>query len=102
MTQPYSNFQRSGSEYGGVPETPAGIQPKPHDALNNTELLRLGYMTGVEEWNSIEDLRQFHGLRPANGTRPNWLSHVSTTDDPRLDSRASAEIINYPEVNGGA
>lgn len=97
MGESYSGFQRSGSEYGGVAHTPSGIQPQSADALTNTERLRLGYTTGEEEnWKSIEDRRQFYGLRPASGGRPVWLGGASSEGDPRLDSVASkAQEIQF-------
>lgn len=92
MAQEYSSLQRAGSEYGGVPHTPSGIQPKPEEAFTNTERLRLGYTTGNEaDFMSLEDRRQFLGLRPANGARPIWLGGVSPIGDPRLDSVASLQ-----------
>lgn len=93
----YSGLQRSGSEYGGVAHTPSGIQPQSSEAFTNTDRLRLGYTTGEEEnWMSIEDRRQFYGLRPATGHRPVWLGGVSSEGDPRLDSVASmAQEIQF-------
>jgi len=73
----YAPDQLTGSEYGGINNTFSSIQPKPPEALDNADKLRLGYLTGVEDDSrSIEDRRQFCGLRPADGRRPRWLSHV--------------------------
>lgn len=93
----YSGYQRTGSEYGGVAHTPSGIQPKPQEALNNTELLRLGYVTGVEDWQSIEDRRQMVGLRPANGGRPQYIGNLNSEDDPRLKPIIEDVIELYNE-----
>lgn len=89
-------YQAEGSEYGGVEETIAGgIQPKGVDALTNGELLRLGYLTGVEDNTdrlvNIDDRRQMMGLRPADGRRPWFLRNVSPVRDPRLDSEAEVQ-----------
>lgn len=100
MAQPYSSFQKSGSEYGGVPHTPSGVQPKPPEALSNSERLHLGYATGEEDkWYSIEDHRQMLGLRPASGRRPLWLTHVSPTNDPRLDSVAELQVEVQEDID---
>lgn len=69
--------QLSGSEFGGVEETRATVQPKAAEALSPGERLRLGYLTGNEQYaESLEDRRQMLGLRPADGRRPNWLTHT--------------------------
>lgn len=69
--------QLSGSEYNGVQPTYATVQPKPEDALNNGERLRLGYLTGHEDYpESFEDRRQMLGLKPAAEGRPNWITHT--------------------------
>lgn len=94
----YSNFQRTGTEYGGVAHTPSGIQPKPAEAFTNSDRLRLGYTTGEEEnWQSIEDLRQMVGLRPANGGRPQYIGHASVEGDPRLKPLIDDYIEDYLE-----
>lgn len=97
--------QASGSEYGGVRDTYAGgIQPKNPEDLTNTEILRLGYLVGVENQidprNNIEDRRQALGLRPASGKRPEWLVNVSPDNDPRLDSLASIALeLGYGDTD---
>jgi hypothetical protein len=74
MGQHYTARQMSGSEYGGVEETVATVQPKPPEALDNGEKMRLFYLTGQEvDTETIEDHRQMLGLLPANGQRPKWL-----------------------------
>lgn len=97
MTEFYSQRQRMGTEFGGVEDPIAGgIQEKGTDALTPGEKLRLGYRTGVEDSTqlvNIDDLRQFIGLRPADGRRPWFLDRVSPDDDPRLDSEA--ERLGY-------
>jgi len=76
---PYKFFadQRMGSEYGGVQYQSRivtnTVQPKVPEALTADERLRLGYLTGVEDNSmSLEDRRQFVGLRHADG-RPSWF-----------------------------
>lgn len=70
--------QRMGSEYGGVQYGSRPIrntvQPKVPSALTQTERIRLGYLTGVED-NSMawEDRRQMVGLRYSDG-RPSWFA----------------------------
>lgn len=76
MAESYSAKQRAGSEYGGVADSPNTLQPIPPSALDNGELLRLGYLTGEEDAESLEDRRQFYGLRPAGGERPYWLGNT--------------------------
>jgi hypothetical protein len=74
MGQKYSQRQMTGSEYGGVEETAATIQPKDPEALNNGEKLRLFYLTGqMDDTEALEDHRQMLGLLPADGRRPKWL-----------------------------
>lgn len=74
MGQNYTARQMIGSEYGGVEETVATVQPKPPEALDNGEKLRLFYLTGqTVDAEEIEDHRQMLGLLPANGQRPKWL-----------------------------
>lgn len=79
--------QRSGSEFGGVDETYATLQPT-YDVLSNADKLRLEYLTGVDNTESFEDRRQMLGLRPATGARPLWLDHVSPSEVPHLGSEA--------------
>jgi hypothetical protein len=69
--------QRMGSEYGGVSYANRivtnTVQPKEPEALTLNERVRLGYLTGVEDNSmSLEDLRQFVGLRHTDG-RPSWF-----------------------------
>jgi hypothetical protein len=75
MGQKYTSQQMTGSEYGGVEETTATIQPKAPEALDNGEKLRLFYLTGQEvDTEAIEDHRQMLGLLPAQkNSRPKWL-----------------------------
>lgn len=74
MGQNYTARQMTGSEYGGVEETVATVQPKPPEALDNGEKMRLFYLTGQEvDTETLEDHRQMLGLLPANGQRPKWL-----------------------------
>lgn len=69
--------QLTGSEFCGVERTVSTVQPTPADTLTNAERLRLGYLTGDEKnAESVEDRRQFWGLRPADGKRPNWLQNA--------------------------
>lgn len=75
--------QMTGSEYGGVEETTTGVQPKPEDALSNTERLRLVYLTGQEDDpEALIDRRAMMGLSTEG--RPHWLggtgkqSHLET------------------------
>jgi hypothetical protein len=87
-------LQATGTEYGGIePLLPGMMQPKGYDAITNGERLRLEYSLGVDEidLSALEDRRQMLGLRPADGGRPTWLSKVSPTDDPRLESEASRQ-----------
>lgn len=90
--QPPDRRWLEGSEYGGTQETIAGgIQPKRDEALTPGEHLRLSYMTGidtVQDPHTLDDRRQFLGLRPADGRRPVWLDHVTDDDNPRLESEA--------------
>jgi hypothetical protein len=94
MTEPAGYESRSprqltGTEYGGVETTFATIQPKPVDTLTPAEILRLGYLTGVDhDTESFEDRRQMLGLRKADGRRPEWLTHVSPQNRPELESEA--------------
>lgn len=82
--------QITGSEYSGVERTSATTQPKPAEALNNGERLRLGYLTGQEnDTESLEDRRQMVGLRPADGKRPNWLSNTGQ------EAYAETDLENY-------
>jgi hypothetical protein len=60
-----------------VERTRATIQPKPQETLTNAEILRLGYLTGVDnDTETLEDRRQALGLRPADGKRPDWLANT--------------------------
>jgi hypothetical protein len=100
--QPVDSRQLAGTEYGGVQPTLAGgIQPKPSGALDNGELLRLGYLTGNEFETrrdiSLEDRRQMMGLLPAEGGRPVWLEKVNPEDDIRRVSEA--ELQGYGPMN---
>jgi hypothetical protein len=82
--------QITGSEYSGVDETKATIQPKGAEALNNGDILRLGYLTGEEsDTESLEDRRQFLGLHPATGPRPNWLKNTGQ------EAYAETDLENY-------
>lgn len=68
--------QRMGSEYGGVQYADRlvqnTVQPKAPGSLTAVERLRLGYKTGRDnDPMSLEDLRQFVGLRHSDG-RPSW------------------------------
>lgn len=100
MTQSYDEFQRSGTEYGGVVGTPSGIQPQPGETFTAGDRLRLGYTTGNEDdWQSLEDRRQFLGLRPATGERPMWLGNISPVGDPRLDSYGSMAVEIQADVD---
>ncbi len=69
--------QRMGSEYGGVSYSSRvvknTVQPKPAEALSVDETVRLMNLTG-REWDtmSLEDRRQFVGLRNADG-RPSYF-----------------------------
>lgn len=101
MDERYSRFtprQVSGSEYGGVDETRNTVQPKGADALTPGEQLRLGYLTGdltdtrQETLASIEDKRQFLGLKPAGDERPNWLVNTGRITE--------AEIQGIPHPDG--
>lgn len=82
----YTPQQLRGSEYGGSDEARATIQPKGSDALNNGEILRLGYLTGDEQNdpNSIEDRRQFWGLLPADKARPFWLDGTGRESEAEI------------------
>ena len=82
MGQQYTARQMTGSEYGGVEETMATIQPKPPEALSNGEKLRLGYLTGQEiNTEAVEDHRAMLGLLPAEpGSRPKWLIETGFGD----------------------
>lgn len=92
MAEQYSSEQQTGSEYGGVSPTVNTIQPKNAQALSNSEKLRLGYLTGVQnDPESIEDHRQFWGLRPADGRRPYWL------DNTGIDSEADIQDVGERE-----
>lgn len=74
MGQHYTARQMTGTEYSGVEETRATIQPKPPEALDNGEKLRLIYLTGQDvDTEALEDHRAFCGLLPADGRRPKWL-----------------------------
>lgn len=69
--------QRMGSEYGGVAYANRivtnTVQPKEPGALTVNERLRLGMKTGQDDNSmSLEDLRQFAGLRHDDG-RPSWF-----------------------------
>lgn len=88
------NEAQRGSEYGGAPSELLynTIQPKPAEAIDAGEQLRLGYTTGEEtDWRSLEDRRQMMGLRPAGGRHPEWLTHVSPTNNPALTSEAERQ-----------
>lgn len=104
-TSPPDKRQLQGTEYGGVQPTLAGgIQPKGPDALTNGEILRLGYLTGNEAETrrdkSLEDLRQFYGLLPAEGGRPAWLAQVNPQGDIRKNSSAEIQGYGPPEFEG--
>lgn len=91
----------TGTEYGGAPSEFRynNLQPKPAGAqLSAREQLYLGYMTGEDDgdWRSLEDRRQMMGLRPASGTRPEWLTHVSPRD--RLELTSEAELQGYTDT----
>jgi hypothetical protein len=92
MGQQYSARQMTGSEYGGVEETTATIQPKPPEALEPGEKLRLIYLTGQDiDTEAIEDHRAFCGLLPAaKGSRPKWLLETGY-GDPQIK-------IEHPEL----
>lgn len=82
----YTARQMAGSEYGGVERTTASIQPKPAETLTPAEILRLGYLTGDEtNTESLEDPRQMYGLRPADGTRPQWLSNTGIRSEAQVE-----------------
>lgn len=103
--EPYgANYNRltprqiSGSEYSGVGETRNTLQPKGRDALDASDELRLGYLTGNGASDplqltlaSLEDRRQMLGLLPAGEPRPIYLASTGRT--------AEAEIVGveYPE-----
>lgn len=77
MTFQFFADQRMGSEYGGVQYrnriVQNTVQPKVSEALTANEILRLGYKTGQDDNSmSLEDLRQFVGLRHQDG-RPSWF-----------------------------
>lgn len=81
----YTAEQQQGSEYGGVERTSATVQPKGAQALSNGDKLRLGYVTGVpDDPASLEDHRQFWGLRPANGDRPYWLDNTGIESEAEI------------------
>ncbi len=85
--------QRSGSEYGGVERTKATVQPKEADTLSAGEILRLGYLTGEEDnTESLEDRRQFLGLRPADGRRPIFLMKTGQKSELELDPNTEIDI----------
>lgn len=85
--------QLGGSEYGGVQPTKATIQPQGAEALTAGDRLRLGYLTGVEtNTESIEDRRQFLGLRPASGRRPRFLLNTGVTSDLELDPNTTIDL----------
>lgn len=91
MPQKYSSRQMSGSEFGGVEETAATIQPKPAEALDNGEKLRLFYLTGqTEDTEALEDHRQMLGLLPAEGGRPKWLIETG--------AGSSEAELQFPEL----
>lgn len=92
MGQQYTPRQMTGSEYGGVEETVATVQPKPPDALDNGEKLRLTYLTGQAiDTEAIEDHRAMLGLLPAEkGSRPKWLLETGF-GDPQVK-------IEHPEL----
>jgi hypothetical protein len=92
MGQQYDAHQKTGSEYGGVEETSATIQPKGPEALSAGEQLRLFYLTGqTTDTEAIEDHRQMLGLLPANGERPKWLKNANRV-------QLSQAEIEYPEL----
>ena len=85
--------QRSGSEFGGVETTKATIQPQGAEALTAGDRLRLGYLTGVESnTESLEDRRQFLGLRPASGRRPNFLLKTGQASELELNSNFEVDL----------
>ena len=88
-----SSRQLSGSEYGGVETTKATIQPQSADALTAGDRLRLGYLTGQEtDTESIEDRRQFLGLRPADGRRPTYLLNTGITSELERDPNITIDL----------
>ena len=81
----YSAAQQQGSEYGGVDRTMATVQPKGAQALSNGDKLRLGYLTGVpDDPETLEDHRQFWGLRPADGARPFWVENTGMESEAQV------------------
>jgi len=64
--------QMEGSEFGGVENTTATIQPKPPEALTPGERLRLLSLTGQDtDTEALLDRRAMWGLSTEG--RPNWL-----------------------------
>jgi hypothetical protein len=84
----YNARQMTGTEYGGVEETVSTVQPKPPEAITPGEQLRLFYLTGEpDDAESIEDRRQFWGLRPADGRRPQWLIETGQLSEAEIELR---------------
>lgn len=98
----YSQAQLSGSEYSGINNTKNTLQPG--QALDNGDLLRLGYLVGdVTNTNyesgssNIEDHRQMLGLLPASQERPTWLANSGKVPQAEISG------AEYPEdLAGGA
>lgn len=77
--------QNEGTEYSGVSPTAATIQPKGAEALTPGDRLRLGYLTGSEsDPDSMEDRRQFYGLKPAGESRPKYLRGTGQTTQAQI------------------
>lgn len=92
MAEEYTSKQLRGSEYGGVSPTPNTLQPIPASALTPGEILRLGYLTGEEsDTESLEDRRQFLGLRPAGGDRPYWLRETGQLSEADIQQVGERE-----------
>lgn len=83
--------QLNGSEYSGVGETRNTLQPKGKEALEPSDELRLGYLTGDGITDplqltilSLEDRRQALGLKPAGDRRPMWLANTGRTTEAEI------------------
>lgn len=86
-----TNVQIDGSEYGGAVSRNT-VQPKGAAALTSGEQLRLMSLVGdlsdplqINPITSLEDSRQMLGLRPASGTRPNWLAGTGRTPQAEIE-----------------
>lgn len=84
--------QLTGSEFGGVQPTKNTVQPKGVETLSAGERLRLGYLTGVEDPESIEDRRQFLGLRPASGKRPSYMLNTGQKSELEVNSNFEVDL----------